>query len=291
MDLKDSGRVDKLISNQLDFSRTDVQNWIDEGRVKVENKTVGSRSKQVSPGQVVEVNIPDDAGEKEVEPEAGPLEIIYEDQDILAVNKPSGMIVHPAPNIFTGTLVNRLLAHYPRLEEVGPPARAGLIHRLDRGTSGILLVARTNEMLERMQEEFKNRRVKKQYLAVLTGDLTDERLRVEVPVARDKNNPTLRVASPEGKQATTVFEKMKSDNKNTAVKAYPHTGRTHQIRIHSKYINHPVVGDRKYGGESANRLMLHAKKITFNHPKTGEKTTLQAPVPDEVSDLWHSIVN
>lgn len=281
-------RIDKVISNSLAYSRSKIQNWLEEGRVKKAGDIVRSKSKKIQQGELIELKLPRD-NNQEVEAEEGPLDVVYSDEHLIAVNKPSGIIVHPAPGINTNTLVNRLLWHYPGLQKVGPAGRAGLVHRLDRGTSGLLLVARTDRVLNKLQEEFKNRRVRKMYRAILVGELSDDHLRVEVPVDRHPSNPTLRRAAPEGKKAVSVFERVATGDGMTAALVFPRTGRTHQIRIHSKYINNPVVGDSKYGGKNASRLMLHAEKLTFSHPCREARVSIEASMSGEVKKLWNSI--
>lgn len=284
--LEQKGRLDKLLSSNLPYSRSLIQKLIKQGSVKVDGETVTDKSQLCSEGQKVKLKISEDEISTEIKPESGPLDIVYQDDQILAVNKPSGMIVHPAVSVKKGTLVNRLLYHYPDLADVGGRRRSGLAHRLDRGTSGIVIIARSDDVLKNIQNQFKQREVKKTYRAVLGGELVDSRLRIEVPIARNSKNPLLRCASPSGKKAQTRIEVAGRGRGLTSVWCYPLTGRTHQIRVHCKYIGHPVLGDKKYGGKKAVRLMLHAEKINFKHPKNDRIITIETEPPREVLDKW-----
>lgn len=284
-------RLDKVLAGSLPYSRTRLQAWIEAGRVRVDEDTVTTKSERVNPGQHVEVDVPPRETREGVVPESGSLEVIHEDEAFLAVEKPSGTLVHPTASERTGTLVNRLLFHYPELSEVGEPHRAGLVHRLDRPTSGVLLVARTESALRTLKDQFRRRRVKKTYRAVLEGDLRDGSVEVQVPLGRHPDNPVLRRADPSGKYARTEIERVGGDGTRTAVYCYPETGRTHQIRIHARYIGHPVLGDAKYGSGGDERLMLHAESLRFEHPRTSEPITVRSPRSGEALPVWEELVS
>ncbi len=284
--LEKEGRLDKLLSSNLPYSRSLIQKFIKKGSVKVDGETVTDKSQLCSGGQKIKLEVSEDEISTEIKPEPGRLDVVYEDDYILAVNKPSGMIVHPAASVKKGTLVNRLLYHYPDLADVGGRRRSGLVHRLDRGTSGVVIIARSDDVLNNIQNQFKQREVKKTYRAVLGGELMDSRLRIEVPIDRNSKNPLLRCASPSGKKAQTRIEVAGHAGGLTSVWCYPLTGRTHQIRVHCKYIGHPVLGDKKYGGKKATRLMLHAEKISFKHPKNDRIITIKTDPPREVLEKW-----
>ncbi|MFP4687245.1 MAG: RluA family pseudouridine synthase [bacterium] len=284
------GRLDKLLSRALPYSRSILQKLIKEGAVQVDGEIVCDKSYSCSGDEKVTVEISEEAFSDRIKPEDGPLEMLYEDEFLLAVNKPAGMIVHPTGGVKAGTLVNRLLYHYPELEKVGGAQRSGLVHRLDRGTSGVVLIARSNKILAELQQQFKDKAVKKTYRAVLGGELADSRLRIEVPIARHPHNPLLRRAAAAGKKAVTKLQVAGRGRGLTSVWCYPLTGRTHQIRIHCKYINHPVLGDKKYGGKKAERLMLHAEKISFKHPLTDKIIKVETEPPREVLERWQKQV-
>lgn len=290
IDIQESGRIDAVLSRLLPHSRNQIQQWIAEGRVQRDGEAITDKSLRVEPGQTVRVNVPQSSSDQTLQPEDEPLEVLYEDGDVLAVNKPSGVVVHPTRVHTSGTLVHRLLHHYPECGDVGPEGRAGLVHRLDRGTSGVLLVARNSSALKNLQGQFRRREVKKTYRAILSGVLDDPRVKIEVPVGRHSKNPTLRRAQPTGKYALTRIERAGTSDSMTAAWCYPETGRTHQIRVHCDYIGHPVIGDRKYGGDEGSRLMLHAERIECTHPTTGNPLTVEAPCPGDFLALWNQIM-
>ncbi len=289
-------RIDKYLASQLNLSRSRIQKIITAGKVLLNNSPVRDKSQLVKPDDSLQVELPDEIHSNRVRPEDKPLSVLYEDEYLLAVDKPSGIIVHPVrhpsagDDLVSGTLVNRLLYHYPELKQVGGSERAGLVHRLDRGTSGVLLVARSTEVLLRLQEQFKKRSVRKKYRAICGGRMDEPRIRVEVPLARDPGNPLLRCADAEGKRAVTTFEKRGEDSTRVALDCKPVTGRTHQIRVHASYIDLPIIGDNKYAGRAADRLMLHAQAIEFNHPINNEKVRIKSNSPEVFEQLWQEIV-
>lgn len=287
--LSEPGRLDRELARLVDFSRNRVQSLIEDGGVMVDGETVTDKSYSVEPDTTVSYTVPDPRAEKAPGPEEGPLDVLHEDEGLLVLDKPSGIIVHPAPSHRAGTLVNRILHHYPEQANVGEPERAGLVHRLDRGTSGVLLVARSEEVLSALKDQFRARTVTKKYQAVVRGNFDDESVRIEVPIGRDPRNPTLRRADPEGKRAVTVVEKQGDRDGRSALECRPRTGRTHQLRVHLKYLGHPILGDVKYNGPPGERLMLHAKSIEFIHPLTDNSLRVEADTPDEVSQLWNEI--
>lgn len=284
-------RLDVVLAGSLPYSRSRLQAWIEAGRVRVDDVTVTRKSERLRPGQSVEVTVPPRKAREGVVPESGPLEVLYEDETVLAVEKPPGMLVHPTANERSGTLVNRLLFHYPELAEVGESHRGGLVHRLDRPTSGLLLVARTESALRTLKDQFRRRQVKKTYRAVLEGDLRDGSVEVQVPLGRHPDNPVLRSADPSGKYASTEIERAGGSPDRTAVYCYPETGRTHQIRIHARYLGHPVVGDDKYGSGGEERLMLHAEALCFEHPRESRSITVRSARAEEALPPWDELVS
>ncbi len=288
-------RIDKYLASQLPHSRSLIQDFIKQGRVFEGGVPVNDKSLTVEKGDSIEVVFPDNDSEGDIKPEGKPLEVLYKDEYLLAVNKPSGIIVHPAGVAgsknarFSGTLVNRLLYYYPRLAEVDSRRRAGLVHRLDKGTSGVILVARQDKILKQLQDQFKQKLVDKTYRAISCGQLSETSVQVEVPLGPKNNNPLLRQPDPAGKSATTKFIKKGAGVGRVALKCLPVTGRTHQIRVHLNYLNLPVLGDKKYGGEPAERLMLHAEKIEFTHPVKSEKILVNSSPPEVFEKRWTSL--
>jgi len=286
----DSDRLDKVLNGFVPRSRSQIQRWIEQGKVRVDDRIVTQKSKKILSGQKLEIEVTIEEQEQSgFEAEQGRLEVLHEDDYLIVVNKPSGLIVHPTESIKKGTLVNRLLHRYPELASVGEKHRAGLAHRLDKGTSGVLLVARTETCLEHLKQQFRRREVQKTYRVVLTGEVADETVRIEVPIGYNPRNRMLRKATPEGRYAESVFEREAVGDQVTAAWCRPKTGRTHQIRIHAKYMGHPVVGDQKYGGDTASRLMLHSESIEFIHPGKEVPVEFTASPPEEVVELWDDI--
>lgn len=283
-------RLDRFLAGQLaDVSRAEIQRWIKEGRVAVAGHPAKSSHKLAS-GDVVTLHRPP-AVERRIAGEAIPLEIVYEDSALLVVNKPAGMVVHPAPGHTHGTLVNALLARDPELAAIGGAERAGVVHRLDRDTSGLLLVAKTLLAFETLQRQFKTRRVQKTYLALVEGWVEVPEGRIEASIGRDPAHRQRMAVVPEqrgGRRAVTQFRVVghyaaRGSQRRHAVTLLEVdllTGRTHQIRVHLAFLQHPVVGDRVYGRRkqliACPRQFLHAARLVFAHPATAEKLTFEA---------------
>ncbi len=288
---EDGQRLDRWLAAALpDRSRAEIQRWIKEGRVLV-NDTVLKASYRVEPGDEIVVHIPPPLP-TEIQPEPIPLDIIYEDEDLLVINKPAGMVVHPAPGRVhrTGTLVNAILAHTPDLL-IGGEQRPGIVHRLDKDTSGVILVAKNDKTLRALQAQFKSREVEKDYLALVEGELPFTRGRVEAPIGRDPRHRQRMAVVPEGKgrPAVTEFTVRERFPGYTLIEVQPRTGRTHQIRVHLAYIGHPVVGDPTYGRRRKRlhcpRQFLHAHRLRFRLPATGEWVEFTAPLPDDLEEV------
>lgn len=288
-------RLDRWLTDQLaDRSRSEIQRWIAEGRVTVDGRDVKA-SQKLAPGQVVVVEIPPPEP-AEIQPEPIPLDIVYEDDDLLVVNKPAGMVVHPGPgNVhISGTLVNAVLAHVPDLE-VGGQRRPGIVHRLDKDTSGLIIVAKHDRALRHLQAQFKARRVEKIYLALVEGGVQATRGRIEAPIGRDPRHRQRMavVTDGSGRDAVTEFVVRERFEGYTLVEALPKTGRTHQIRVHMAYIGHPLVGDAVYGRRrqrlSCDRQMLHAWRLAFRLPSNGEKISLEAPMPEDFERMLDAL--
>jgi 23S rRNA pseudouridine1911/1915/1917 synthase len=282
-------RLDKVIRDHVpDLSRTQGQRLIETGQVTV-NGHPRKPSYRVEPGEQVTVILPPEKPATAVHPQPIPLDFIYEDEHLLVVNKPAGMVVHPGPGHPDGTLVNALLAHYPPIAEVGPQDRAGIVHRLDKETSGALVVAKRQPVLEALQQQFRNHEVEKTYLALVRGQVKPPEGIIEVPIGRDPTDRQKMAPVPEGKYARTRYRVVRRFRRHTLLEAHPYTGRTHQLRVHLSWLGHPVVGDTDYGPRRQrllkDRHFLHASHLRFTHPVTGEEMTFQAPLPPELDEV------
>jgi 23S rRNA pseudouridine1911/1915/1917 synthase len=286
-------RLDRFLASQLpQLSRTRIQELIEQGRVRVSGREEPA-SYRVNEGESLEVEVIERAPLIAV-PEEIPIELLYEDQDLVVVNKPAGMVVHAGAGETHGTLVNALLHKLGTLADAGDAARPGIVHRLDRGTSGVLVVARNDETHRALAEQFEQREVEKYYLALVHGKLEQKTGTIALPIARDLERRTrMTTRRREGREARTDWRELFSLNGFTLVEARLHTGRTHQIRVHFAAIGHPVVGDTVYGAPrdvrvggkivgSLDRTFLHAARIAFEHPSTRERVEVRAPLAPEL---------
>lgn len=280
-------RVDKYVAEVVpDLSRAAAQRLIAEGRILV-NGAVVKASCRLEPGDTISVEIPPPV-EVSLAPEAIPLDIVYEDADLLVVNKPAGMVVHPAFGHGSGTLVNAVLAHCPDLAGVGGELRPGIVHRLDKDTSGLIVVAKGDAALRHLQAQFKGRAVQKAYLALVEGHVSPASGLIDAPIGRDpRARKKMAVVPRGGREAQTEYRALEFYDAHTLVEAHPLTGRTHQIRIHMAFIGHPIVGDAVYGFRKQRaktpRLFLHAARLAFRLPSTGEWREFQSPLPDDLT--------
>jgi 23S rRNA pseudouridine1911/1915/1917 synthase len=282
-------RLDHFLQEHLpQFSRSRLQSWIKEGRVLV-NGSAAKASLLLHGGEGVEVS---PAGEVPLlaAPEDLPLEILYHDAAVIAINKPAGLVVHAGAGAESGTLVNRLVHHFAALSQVGGDLRPGIVHRLDKGTSGVLLVARNDTAHRALAAQFAGRTVEKTYLALVHGKVRDEQGRVTTPIARDpvrRIRMTTKLAT--GRSALTEYRVLRRFEKFTYLEVRIGTGRTHQIRVHLSSIGHPVAGDKLYGAPPAERIFLHAWRIVFTSPATEQRVTVEAPVPAELAEWLASL--
>jgi 23S rRNA pseudouridine1911/1915/1917 synthase len=286
-------RLDRFLAEQVpDLSRSAAQRLIEGEQVSV-NGEAAKASYRIRPGDVVVALLPSqEAPEPEAEPI--PLRVVYEDEALLAVDKPAGMVVHPAPGHRGGTLVNALLAYCPELAGSGGK-RPGIVHRLDRDTSGLILVAKSEKIRRALQRQFKERQVRKTYLALVDGHLQPAWGLIEAPIGRDPQRRQRMAVLAGGREAVTevhVLEQFAQQLGPAAgdyslVEAEPKTGRTHQIRVHLASIGHPVVGDRVYGRRRSRlpvpRQFLHARRLQFRHPLGGSRMDLEAPLPPDLA--------
>ena len=284
-------RLDKLIAAELpELSRTQVQRLIDDGLVRVDGTVALKANQRLDNPASVEVRIPP-PGPSTHQAENIALDIIFENDDLLVINKPAGMVVHPAAGPAGGTLVNAVLGHDPQLEGVGDEQRPGIVHRLDKDTSGLILVAKNDVAHRELQRQFKAREVEKTYLALLDGHPPTETGRIEAAIGRDvRNRKRMAIVSgTHGRAAVTEYKVRTTFEEHTLVEAHPLTGRTHQLRLHFAYLKCPIVGDLVYGRKTASvplkRHFLHAAKLKFKLPGTAEFKTLEAPLPPELAKV------
>jgi 23S rRNA pseudouridine1911/1915/1917 synthase len=282
-------RLDKWLSLKFkDFSRTYFQSLIEDGNVLVNDKPCKKREK-TKVGDEVEVcfTLPP---ELTLTAENIPLNILYEDDDLIVINKPAGMVVHPAPGHYTGTFVHALLFHCKSLSSEGSdPLRPGIVHRLDKDTSGALIPAKTSFAHRNLVATFSERKIKKFYQAICVGHPTVSE--IDAPIQRHPKKRQEMTIRPEGRQATTLIQVIEKGLKTALLNVELITGRTHQIRVHLKHIGCPVLGDAIYGQSEANkkwkahRQLLHAERLIFPHPRTGEILDIQAPLPSDMKNM------
>lgn len=292
-ELIDAGkRLDHLLHERLpEYSRSRIQAWIRDGRAPVNGAAVRA-SYLVRPGDSIEVE-PAEAPPLHASPEAIPLEVLYEDEDVVAIDKPAGMVVHAGAGVHSGTLVNALLHRFAALSGVGGALRPGIVHRLDRFTSGVLLVARNDAAHRNLAAQFSGRLVEKTYLALVHGSVARQSGRIERPIARDpvhRTRMTSRLA--QGRAAWSEYRVLRRFERFTLLEVKIGTGRTHQIRVHLSSIGHPVAGDKLYGApevvpgaEPLGRYFLHAHQIRFRKPANGEEMQVTSPLPPEL-ERW-----
>jgi len=283
-------RLDTYLASKLPgMSRTRMGKLIREGCVKIGGKTC-KPSHWIELGDKIELHLPpwpvDAVNAEHIE-----FGLIFEDESIAVIDKPAGLIVHCTPTMLSGTLVNGLLHRFKSLSTVGGPMRRGIVHRLDKDTSGVMVVAKTDEAHIDLMKKFENRKIEKQYVALVHGSVVVERDEIDMPVTRSPHNRKLMTArTGQGRESLTVVEPLERFDAATLVRVTPRTGRTHQIRVHLSAIGHPVVADEQYGGRSMqhrpnfgmSRQALHASRLGFNHPKTGDWVQFEAPLPEDM---------
>jgi len=287
---EDTPRLDKFLTDALEgFSRVHTQAFIDEGKVTVNGLVKTKAALRINSGDVIRVEVPDQVSETLLG-EATALDILYEDESVLVVNKPAGMVVHPGAGNPTGTLVNAALAHFPPLKDVGETARPGVVHRLDKETSGVIILAKTEAAYHHLVRQFKSRKTEKTYLALVDGVPPTPTGRIEANVHRDERYRQKMAVAYEGKgrRAVSEYSTVKNYNNHTLLEVKPLTGRTHQIRVHLAYINSPVAGDQIYGRHKSSipgtRFFLHAQKLKIELP-SGEIREFTAPLPIELEEI------
>jgi 23S rRNA pseudouridine1911/1915/1917 synthase len=278
-------RLDVYLRAKLpDLSRERIKTLIEEGYILVEGKSV-KPSYKLKGGEQVLVRIPVEK-EHSLQPKEVPFEILYEDEDLAVIYKPAGIVVHPAPGHLDDTLVHGLLHKLRSLSGVGGELRPGIVHRLDKDTSGVMLVAKNDFNHKKLTQDFKERRVEKEYLAIVYGRLTQKEGTLDFPIGRHPVQRKRMAVVKEGRQALTKYKVLRLFKKATLVLAKPLTGRTHQLRVHFSHIGHPILGDPIYGGLKPDvprpeRLMLHAYRISFEHPRTGAHLAFTKDPPED----------
>ena len=292
-------RLDVFLSHKFDrVSRSTIKKWISSGFVTVDGKPCKSKH-LLKPGQMIDVNPPDPEPAKLIA-EAIPLEIVYEDDILIVVNKPAGMVVHPGAGNRRGTMANALIHHFGQMANP-ETLRPGIVHRLDKGTSGLLVVAKNDYAHEQLSRQFKERRVRKIYWVLVYGHIKTRRGVIDVSLGRDPRVRTkISTRAHRLRQARTEYEVLHYYSDFTYVQAFPHTGRTHQIRVHFQHLGHPVVGDKTYGFKMIKRLestslaaevrnlgrhFLHAMSLSFTHPGTQKEVLFQTPLPSDLDEF------
>lgn len=293
LDHESSERIDKVISNlNSEWSRTQAQQWIKGGHVLVNDQQIKTNYK-CSLNDLIEITIPEPEI-LDVLPQEMDLDIYYEDSDVIVVNKPKGMVVHPAAGHATGTLVNGLMAHCKDLSGINGVLRPGIVHRIDKDTSGLLMVAKNDKAHEHLVNQLVEKTVTRKYKALVHGNIGHDYGTIDAPIGRDSKDRQSMTVVENGKHAVTHFHVLERFNEYTFVECRLETGRTHQIRVHMKYIGFPLVGDPKYGPRKTleiNGQALHAAILGFIHPTTEEYLEFEAPLPADYEQLLVKIRN
>lgn len=278
----EKGRLDKVLTEQLsDYTRSQIQQWLKEDAVLLNNQPMKANYK-VKSGEVFQIVIPEQVS-LDLLPENLPLDIVYQDEDVAVVNKPQGMVVHPSAGHPDGTLVNALLYHLKDLSSINEVIRPGIVHRIDKDTSGLLMIAKNDVAHEALAKQLKDKTSLRKYIALVHGNIPHDKGTINAPIGRSKSDRKKQAVIEEGKSAVTHFTVLERFGEFTLVELQLETGRTHQIRVHMQYIGFPVAGDPVYGPRktlAGNGQYLHAKLLGFKHPRTGEKMVFEAPLPE-----------
>lgn len=294
-------RLDRYLAGEIpQRSRSQIQRLIDEGHVRVPRVKVTRANVQLRDGDIIEVRLPDAAPAAPVAEDI-PLDILHDDEDVVVVNKPAGMVVHPAAGNPRGTLVNALLHHVKDLSGIGGQRRPGIVHRLDKGTSGVMVVAKHDRAHQELSRQFHDREVEKEYVALVWG-LVQQRKRIDASIGRDpKHRQKMSTRATRARDAVTRVTWARDLKGLTLLRVAIATGRTHQIRVHLSAIGHPIVGDALYGGvhrrvpgpfravQRLSRPFLHAERLAFTHPRTGERLTFVAPLPADLEAVLRDV--
>lgn len=285
------GRIDKVITENFpQFSRSQIQLWFKGEHISVNDEIIKANYK-VKEGDVVVVKRPKPE-ELNVVAEDIPLAIVYEDEDVVVINKPQGMVVHPSAGHPKGTLVNGLLYHIDHLSSINDVIRPGIVHRIDKDTSGLLMVAKNDTAHESLSKQLKDKTATRQYIGLVHGEIPHEKGTIEAPIGRSKVNRKSQAVIEGGKNAVTHFKVIERFKDFTLIECQLETGRTHQIRVHMQYIKYPLAGDPLYGPRKTiegNGQYLHAKTLGFTHPRTGKEMLFEAPLPELFANLLKTL--
>ena len=289
LELEKTERLDKVLTGELGLSRTTIQSWLKAGLISVNGEVVKSNYKAQSGDEVTILQKEEET--ITIQPENIPLDIVFEDDSLIVVNKPSGMVVHPSKGHYSGTLVNALLYHSNSLSDSTSEEiyRPGLVHRIDKDTSGLLVIAKNNDVHQKLAEQIAENKRSREYIAIVDGHFAHETGVVDAPLSRHQTNRLKRVVEKGGKNAITHFEVLDSFSNYSLVSCRLETGRTHQIRAHMEFIKHPIVNDPLYHpkGKKATEFgqFLHARTLSFTHPLTGETLNFQVEPPKEFAEF------
>ena len=290
----DSRRLDVFLSENSGLTRNHVQKLISQGNVTVDGKAVTKPSTPVKADSVVEASLPPEIA-LDIVAQDIPLDIVYEDSDLAVINKPQGMTVHPANNVYEGTLVNALLYHVKDLSGINGVLRPGIVHRLDKDTSGLLVIAKNDKAHVELQRQIQDKQCRRIYVALLEGVLKTDSGSVDKPIGRSHTDRKKMDIVPDGRSALTFYTVLERFTNYTLVQFELKTGRTHQIRVHAKYLGHPVVGDKTYGYAKCrfnlDGQLLHAQTLMFTHPTTGEEMSFSAPIPSYFNKVLTTLRN
>ena len=290
--VEESSRLDVFLTEKTDKTRSAIKKLTEEGRVLVNGKAVLKAGASLKLGDEVEVEIPD-AIKLSTEAENIPIEIVYQDEDIAVINKPQGLTVHTGNGVHGSTLVNALLYHLDSLSGINGVLRPGIVHRIDKDTSGLLVVAKNDKAHLSLSEQIKDKTCGRTYIALLDGVMKTDRGTVDTYMGRSQKNRTMMAVTRDGRRAVTHFEVIKRFSAYTLCKFKLETGRTHQIRVHSKHLGYPIVGDPVYNAKKdkfgLKGQLLHAKMLELTHPSSGERMTFEAPLPEYFEEVLKNL--
>ncbi len=293
IEIKEEGRLDTIISQNCDFTRSYVKQLIEKNNVTVNGEVPKKSGQVVKVGDVVVIEVPQLV--EKIEKKDIPIDILYEDDDIAVINKPQGLTVHPAGGNYTDTLVNALMFRLDSLSGINGEVRPGIVHRLDKDTSGVMIVAKNDNAHLSLSNQIAERTVVKEYVALLEGNLSQDSGKVVTNIGRSPRDRKLMAVVKDGREAITEYNVISRFDQNCFVKFRILTGRTHQIRVHAKYLNHPVVGDKAYGFKKQkfdlDGQLLHAYRLSVTHPSTGERMTFTAPLPEYFVKVYNTLAS
>ena len=286
-----NGRLDVILSDNTEYTRSRISTLVSEGKVIVNGATAKKSGQSLKIGDVIEVEIPEVV--TKIEKKDIPVEIIYEDSDVAVINKPQGLTVHPAGGNYDNTLVNALMFRLDSLSGINGEVRPGIVHRLDKDTSGVMIVAKNDKAHLSLSKQIADRSVKKEYLALIEGNLPTDSGSITTKIGRNPKNRKLMAVTSDGREAITEYKVITRFENYSLVLFHIITGRTHQIRVHSKHLGHPVVGDKSYGYKkqkfALGGQLLHAYRLTVTHPTSGKEMTFVASLPQYFEKVYDTL--